>query len=59
MTPKPASNFLSSQCSDCKEERIIYSHSSSTIYCRSCNKLLVQPTGARAIMLGKVLKTLD
>lgn len=59
MIPKPRSNFLSVQCTECEEKRVIFSHTATDIYCKSCGQLIAKKTGGRANILGKVLNTLD
>jgi small subunit ribosomal protein S27e len=59
LIPKPKSNFLSVQCTSCKEKQVIFSHSTSDINCKSCGNPIAKKTGGRANVLGEILTTLD
>jgi small subunit ribosomal protein S27e len=59
MVPKPRSNFLSVQCTECKEKTILFTHTTTDIYCKSCGQLIAKKTGGKAKILGKVLNILD
>jgi small subunit ribosomal protein S27e len=59
MVPKPRSNFLSVQCTECKENTILFTHTTTDIYCKSCGQLIAKKTGGKAKILGKVLNILD
>lgn len=59
MVPKPRSNFLSVQCMECREKRIVFSHSTTDINCKSCGQLIVQKAGSKAKILAEVLNILD
>ncbi|HEU4469360.1 MAG TPA: 30S ribosomal protein S27e [Nitrososphaeraceae archaeon] len=59
LIPKPKSNFLSVQCTSCKEKQVIFSHVTSNINCKSCGNPIAKKTGGRANVLGEILTTLD
>jgi small subunit ribosomal protein S27e len=59
MVPKPRSNFLSVQCTECKEKTILFTHTTTDIHCKSCGQLIAKKTGGKAKILGKVLNILD
>jgi small subunit ribosomal protein S27e len=59
MVPKPRSNFLSVQCTECREKTILFTHTTTDIYCKSCGQLIAKKTGGKARILGKVLNILD
>jgi small subunit ribosomal protein S27e len=59
LIPKPKSNFLSVQCTGCKEKQVIFSHATSDINCKSCGNPIAKKTGGRANVLGEILTTLD
>ncbi len=59
LIPKPVSRFLLVRCDNCNNETIIYSHTTKSINCRSCNELLVESTGGRAKIHGEIVKQLD
>lgn len=57
--PKPKSSFLLVQCTNCGNEQIIFSHSTTNIHCRVCGSLLCERTGGKARILGIQLRRLD
>jgi small subunit ribosomal protein S27e len=59
LIPKPNSNFISVQCTECGEKRIIFTHTTTDINCKSCGQPLAKKAGAKANILGKVLNILD
>ncbi|HEX7179500.1 MAG TPA: 30S ribosomal protein S27e [Nitrososphaeraceae archaeon] len=59
LIPKPKSNFISIQCNECKEKTIIFSHTTTDIFCKSCKKLLVKRSGGKAKILVDVLSVVD
>lgn len=59
LIPKPNSTFLQIQCSKCEEKTIVYSHTTSNIYCKSCNELLAERSGGKAKINGNLTGTLD
>jgi small subunit ribosomal protein S27e len=59
LIPKPNSAFLNIECSNCQEKNIIYSHTTSNIYCKSCKELLAERSGGKAKINGNLLNSLD
>jgi small subunit ribosomal protein S27e len=59
LIPKPNSAFLNIQCSKCGENNIIYSHTTSNLYCKSCNELVAERSGGKAKITGNLISTLD
>jgi small subunit ribosomal protein S27e len=59
MIPKPRSNFLSVQCLRCEEQKVIFSHATMDLFCKSCGESIAKKTGARANILAKIINTLD
>ena len=57
--PEPKSKFQKVKCSECEEEQVIYSHTTTLIKCNSCGNTLVQPTGSVAKIFGKISETLE
>jgi small subunit ribosomal protein S27e len=57
--PVPKSKFLEVECKKCKEKTIVFSKSSTQINCDNCGEEIALPTGGKAYIVGKVLKTLD
>jgi small subunit ribosomal protein S27e len=59
MVPKPSSRFISVQCTQCGEKRILFSHSTRDIHCKSCGEIIAKKTGSKANIIGKILDTFD
>ena len=59
LIPLPRSSFLLVKCPRCGAERVVYSHSTTPIKCKSCGELLVIPAGGKARILGEIVKRLD
>lgn len=59
LIPKPHSTFVSVQCTQCDEKKVVFSHASLDIYCKKCGAMLLQKTGSKAKILGKVISNLD
>ena len=59
LIPQPNSNFLHIKCSKCEEKNIVYSHTTTNIYCKSCNEILAVPSGGRAKITGDLIDRLD
>jgi small subunit ribosomal protein S27e len=59
LVPKPGSKFISVQCNQCGEKRIIFSHSTMDINCKSCGEAIAKKTGSKASVLAKVVEVFD
>ena len=59
LIPEPNSKFQKIKCSECEEEQIVYSHTTTVIKCNSCGNPIAQPTGSKAILFGKISETID
>ena len=59
LIPEPSSKFQKIKCSECEEEQVIYSHTTTVIKCNSCGNPIAQPTGSKAILFGKISETID
>ncbi len=59
MIPKPRSSFISVQCPKCGENAVVFSHTTIDVNCKKCGEPVAQRSGSKAIILGKVLGTLD
>ena len=57
--PEPSSRFQRIKCSECEEEQIIYSHTTTVIKCNSCGNSIAEPTGSKAKLFGKVSETIQ
>ena len=57
--PKPRSSFIVVQCTDCGNERVIFSHTTKDIKCNSCESMLAKKTGGQAIILGTAIRRTD
>jgi small subunit ribosomal protein S27e len=59
MVPKPNSRFISVQCTQCGEKRIIFSHSTRDIHCKSCGQIMANKTGSKANVVAKIIEVFD
>jgi small subunit ribosomal protein S27e len=57
--PAPSSKFLVVMCKKCKSKQIIFSKASSIVTCSKCGEILAEPTGGKARIKAKVLRTLS
>ncbi|MEM3525782.1 MAG: 30S ribosomal protein S27e [Candidatus Jordarchaeaceae archaeon] len=51
--PQPASKFIKIQCPDCGSEQTVFDRASTIVRCNVCGKILVRPTGGKAIIMVK------
>jgi len=59
LVPQPRSRFLKVRCPDCGNEQFVFSHASIVVRCLVCGRVLAQPSGGKAVVLGHVIKVLD
>jgi small subunit ribosomal protein S27e len=59
LVPKPSSTFYVVECKNCKAQKVIFSASTETIKCPSCNEVLCVNTGGKANINGTIIKRLD
>lgn len=59
LIPKPHTRFILTQCSQCDEKKIVFSHTTADVYCKKCGAMLVKRIGSKADILGKVINNLD
>jgi len=59
LIPEPNSKFLKTSCKECAEEKIVYSHASTSVTCKSCGNVIAEPRGSKARIIGKVLGTAE
>lgn len=59
LIPQPRTKFFRVRCPDCGNEQILYSHASMVVRCLVCGRVLAQPTGGRARILGHIVRVLD
>lgn len=52
------SKFYKVRC-ECGNEQIIFSHATKRVTCHNCNKILAEPTGGEAVILGKIVEEVD
>jgi small subunit ribosomal protein S27e len=57
MRVKP--KFLRVRCTGCGNEQPVYSHASTAVKCRVCEKTLALPAGGKAQVKGIVLGTVE
>jgi len=59
LVPEPKSRFIIISCPDCGNEQISFDRASIVVRCRVCNRVLVRPTGGKAIIEGKLVRVLE
>lgn len=57
LIPRPRSKFYLIECPSCGNAQIVFSHVSRTSYCNVCGKELAIPTGGKANINGKIVRT--
>ncbi len=55
---KGVSSYLLIKCK-CENEQIVFGNSTQKVECMKCSEVLVQPTGGRAAIFGKIVKELS
>jgi small subunit ribosomal protein S27e len=53
------SEFVKVKCKKCKNEQVIFSKPASEVKCLVCGDVLAKKTGGRAVILSKVIKTVE
>jgi small subunit ribosomal protein S27e len=59
LIPKPHTTFILTQCDQCDERKVVFSHATADVYCKKCGAMVVKRTGSKAEILGKVINNLD
>ncbi len=54
LIPEPNSKFQKVKCKECDKENIVYSHTSSSVTCKSCGNVIAEPSGAVATLHGEI-----
>ncbi len=54
LVPRPRSRFLLVVCPKCGHRQVVFSHSTFKAKCLNCGEQLVEPTGGKARILGKI-----
>lgn len=49
--------FLRVKCKDCKNEQVLFENSASEVKCLVCGSVLSKPTGGKAEITAKVVKS--
>mmetsp|Transcript_25978 Transcript_25978/g.40643 ORF Transcript_25978/g.40643 Transcript_25978/m.40643 type:complete len:84 (+) Transcript_25978:90-341(+) len=47
LIPTPESYFMQVKCPQCENITLVFSHSQSSMTCKSCSKILCYPTGGK------------
>jgi len=58
LIPEPKSRFVIVSCPDCGNEQISFDMASTVVKCNICGRVLIEPTGGRANVKGKVVRVL-
>lgn len=59
LVASPRSKFILVRCPDCGNEQVTFTHATYSVSCHMCGRILVKPTGGKALVMGELLKTLD
>ncbi len=54
LVPRPRSRFLLVVCPNCGHKQVVFSHATFRARCLNCGEVLVEPTGGKAIIKGKI-----
>ncbi len=52
---KTGSSFLRIKCNDCENEQIVFNKPASKVNCLVCGATLVEPTGGKGRIIGKII----
>lgn len=58
LIPEPKSKFLRVKCPDCENEQVVFDHATFKVRCVVCGRVLVEPTGGKANILGEIVRVL-
>ncbi|RLF12131.1 MAG: 30S ribosomal protein S27e [Thermoprotei archaeon] len=58
LIPQPKSRFLQVRCPECGNVQMIFSHASTLVKCLVCGRVLAYPTGGKARIEARILKTI-
>ena len=56
---EPKSKFVKIRCPKCKNERIMFGKSSSSVKCLVCGMKLAEPTGGKSKIKARILEVLE
>ena len=59
LVPQPKSRFIRIKCPDCGNIQVTFSHASIEVKCFKCGRVLVEPSGGKAIILAEVMELLS
>ena len=58
LIPQPHTRFVKIRCPDCGTTMVTYSHASIAVKCPKCGKVLVEPTGGKALIVAEIVEVL-
>lgn len=58
LVPQPRSRFLLVVCPQCGNTQVVFTHATFPARCLLCGAQLVEPTGGKASIMGKVERIL-
>jgi len=56
---EPTSRFIRVQCSECKNQQVIFGKATSKIDCLVCSKPIALPTGGKILVKARILEVLE
>lgn len=59
LIPEPKSRFILISCPDCGNEQVSFDRASIIVKCNICGRVLIEPTGGKANIKGKIIKVYE
>lgn len=59
LIPQPKSRFIRVKCPECGNIQVTFSHASTVVKCFKCGKILVEPSGGKAVIIAEVIEVLS
>ena len=54
-----ASEFIKVKCADCENVQNVFSKPATTVTCRVCGAVIVEPTGGKGKVKGEIVEVLE
>lgn len=59
VTREPTSKFIRLRCAKCKNEQIVFGKSATHVNCLICNEPLIEASGGKSKVVGRILEVLE
>lgn len=50
--PAPSSRFYNTECNECNEQQVVYSHATTRVFCNQCGNQITSSSGSKARLVG-------